>query len=580
MSNTTPKRGRLGIPEIIEVRRSDPVYMAHAYLTKVPVPAIAPFIEAFTSPGDVVLDPFAGSGMTGVAAAATSRRARLFDVSVLGRHIGSNYVNLVDPDHLRKRADEMVLATQERLGDVYSVECVNCRMQARLVKTVWSVVIECDACGDPVNFYEALERADWDKKNMRCPSCAGGFSTRGRRVGEQPVIDSIACNCASTQMEQPWSPVDQAEEWSGLEVPDLPISEDRQMYVASALGRHDLTTTGSFFSPRNLAVLAVLKDELERVPEADLRDKLRFAFTAILTRASKRYQWSRKRPLNAANSNYYVAPVFYEWNVYDLFGRKVEAAIKADEWIREARGMGTLFEPGDIDVRYDLATARELPLEDDSVDYVFMDPPFGSNIFYSDMNLFQEAWLGQTTDPSQEAVVDRVDTGMDRTPERYEDLLKDAFSECKRVVKPGGAITIIFGNSSGAMWALLQRAIAGAGLAVDPELITILDKGQRSVKGLASGFENVATLDLVLTLRAAEHSGPRTSAPSTNEVESIVDEILSANEKVTPSHVYLELLKAGIHANWDLSTLDLKHVSDHLHAAERDINRKTAEITS
>jgi hypothetical protein len=32
---------------------------------------------------------------------------------------------------------------------------------------------------------------------------------------------------------------------------------------------------------------------------------------------------------NAANQNYYVAPVFYEWNVFDLFGRKVEAVLRS-----------------------------------------------------------------------------------------------------------------------------------------------------------------------------------------------------------------------------------------------------------
>ena len=85
------------LPETIKAKRSDPVYMAHAYLTKVPLPAILPFIEAFSSPGDTVADPFAGSGMTGVGAMLLGRNAKLFDVSVLGRHIGTNYVNLVDP---------------------------------------------------------------------------------------------------------------------------------------------------------------------------------------------------------------------------------------------------------------------------------------------------------------------------------------------------------------------------------------------------------------------------------------------------------------------------------------------------
>ena len=71
------------VAEEILVGRGDPVYMAHAYLTKVPVPAILPFIEAYCPPGGVVADPFAGSGMTGVAAIAAGRGARLSDISVL-----------------------------------------------------------------------------------------------------------------------------------------------------------------------------------------------------------------------------------------------------------------------------------------------------------------------------------------------------------------------------------------------------------------------------------------------------------------------------------------------------------------
>ena len=109
------------VREELLVGRGDPVYMAHGYLTKVPVPAILPFIEAYTQPGDVVVDPFAGSGMTGVAAAALGRRARLFDISVLGQHIGRNYINLVDRDRLIKQADQVIRATRDRLQGVYDV---------------------------------------------------------------------------------------------------------------------------------------------------------------------------------------------------------------------------------------------------------------------------------------------------------------------------------------------------------------------------------------------------------------------------------------------------------------------------
>ena len=48
--------------------KNNPIYNAHSYHTKVPHPAIMRYILHYTQPGDIVLDAFAGTGMTGVAA--------------------------------------------------------------------------------------------------------------------------------------------------------------------------------------------------------------------------------------------------------------------------------------------------------------------------------------------------------------------------------------------------------------------------------------------------------------------------------------------------------------------------------
>ncbi|RLC91204.1 MAG: hypothetical protein DRI79_03475 [Chloroflexi bacterium] len=48
--------------------KNTPIYNAHSYHTKVPPQGIAPCILHYTDPGDLILDPFCGSGMTGVAA--------------------------------------------------------------------------------------------------------------------------------------------------------------------------------------------------------------------------------------------------------------------------------------------------------------------------------------------------------------------------------------------------------------------------------------------------------------------------------------------------------------------------------
>ena len=48
-------------------KKNTPAYNAHCYPTKVPPEAIEPYVAHHTRPGDLVLDPFCGSGMTGLA---------------------------------------------------------------------------------------------------------------------------------------------------------------------------------------------------------------------------------------------------------------------------------------------------------------------------------------------------------------------------------------------------------------------------------------------------------------------------------------------------------------------------------
>ena len=184
------------VPEELAVGRGDPAYMAHAYLTKVPVPAIEPFIQAHTPPGGTVIDPFAGfrhdwrGGRTVGAHCPPVRHQRA------GRHIGRNFVNLVDPELFGKAAAEVDRASREEIGDVYAVDCARCGSDGTLVKSVWSILIECSGCAAHVNYYSAMEAADWRKADMTCPQCQTPISSRNRRVTEEPVLDSVDCDCS------------------------------------------------------------------------------------------------------------------------------------------------------------------------------------------------------------------------------------------------------------------------------------------------------------------------------------------------------------------------------------------------
>ena len=82
--------------------------------------------------------------------------------------------------------------------------------------------------------------------------------------------------------------------------------------------------------------------------------------------------------------------------------------------------------------------------------------------------------------------------------------------------------------------------------------MSLLDKGQRSVKGLNSGFEDVVTTDLILTMRKRQPSD-HLEEISAGSWESLLAETVCAGGRLTPSDVYLNVVRECLRRHWDLT---------------------------
>lgn len=575
------------IPDIVKVPRTDPIYNCHGYLTKVPVGAILPFIEHYSQPGETIADIFAGSGMTGIAAAISGRHAQISDISVLGQHIAQGYLSKVNSHELIKIAKQVVSSVRENVGDYYQTIRTEDGKPIELVRTIWSFVYVCPKCDHELNFFYHVNKPQKERKEI-CSVCAEKFSRRIWGTSNDVPVRVVVVGVEGKQVEQEIQEIDlenitRAESDERLaDVPSLPIDPDREMYSRSGLGKRGLSETKYFFSARNAIILKELWGAISDIDDPAIRKKLQFAFTAILPRASRRYQWSKKRPLNAQNQTYYIAPVYFEWNVFDLFLRKAKATTRSDDIIF---GNNDLFKKKELgSATYSLASANSLEhLDSNSIDYVFTDPPFGSNIFYSDMSLFHEAWLGQMTDNENEAVIHTCGSKKENASERYENLLKGAFKEAYRVLKPGKYMSVVFGNSKGSVWSLILRALREAGFDSVPDNVAILDKGQRSVKGLASGSESVVTVDLIMTVHkptdraAGESNGKWEQAEPEDLIQAAVADADNGDAK-NPSYVYAHVLREAINQHLLVDKLHLSDVLIALRKAGYAIDPKTGRL--
>lgn len=123
-------------------------------------------------------------------------------------------------------------------------------------------------------------------------------------------------------------------------------------------------------------------------------------------------------------------------------------------------------------------------LADASVDVVVMDPPYYNNVTYAELADFFYVWLKRTagrvvpelfrtalTDKEHEAIANparfRDQKGAGALANRdYREKMAGIFSECHRVMKPGGIMTLMFTHKATGAWDALTKGLMQAGFTI------------------------------------------------------------------------------------------------------------------
>ena len=516
----------------VSVGKTDQLYRAHSYHTKVPHLAIVPSILHYTKPGDMVLDGFSGSGMTGVAAQWCgtapvdyrhqleeewkqagheapewgARRVVLNDLGPAATFITANYNTPFDVDAFSDAAQRILDEVDAELGWMYETLHTDGKTKGRINYTVWSELFTCPECSEEVVFLKEALDAETKRveKEITCPGCSakaskeqmglvfeafhdaprGGVEKRPKRI---PVLVNYRIGKDKYEKEPDAEDLAIIERVAELGIPsDLPTTElpDCQM---TRVGRMKTTNTVAIhhmFLPRAAQALAALWRKASAEPDGRLRNMLLyFVEQAIWTFSIL----NRFRPTGFSQVSQYMTGVYYvpsqtseltPWYVLDGKAKRLEKTFKRMPSMARQACVTT----GDC-------AAIGAPAE--SIDYIFTDPPFGENIYYADLNFLVESWHGVTTNAEPEAIVDRAKK---KSTVDYQDLMRCCFEEYHRVLKPGRWMTVVFSNSKNHIWRAIQEAMGTAGFVVAD--VRTLDKQQGSYRQVTS---SAVKQDLVIS---------------------------------------------------------------------------------
>ena len=553
-------------------KRTGSLFGAFPYPTKISPEAIALFIAAHTEPGDTVFDGFAGSGTTGIAALLCERpspdlrrqakelrldvkwgprNAVLYELGALGTLVGKTLTNPPEPLAFRAAAERLLNDCEHENHWLYEAADPD-GYTGTIRYTIWSDMVRCPQCSESSSLYDScvsLEPARIDSW-FSCLTCkhkcpldetervvtSRRDSLTGETVSQRVrVIARLYGKTGRTTWSRPPVSSDKTllSRIAATPIPDNVPNVRIPWGDLYRRGYHQgMTHVHHFYTRRNLIAFARLW-ERTRAYDTSMREALRFwllsynaSHATIMTRVVAKRSQKDLAITSAQPGVLYVSGLPVEKNLFCGLRRKLATITRAFSAIHGCTG----------NVQVHQKSSRNVGLPDRSVDYVFTDPPFGGNIPYAELNFLNEAWLGRSTDRSEEII---VSNSQSKTLSQYRHMLTDALAEANRILCQNGKATLVFHSASAAVWKALQKAYTDAGFCV--EHTGVLNKTQGSFKQVTT--TGAVKGDPLLLLGTQE----REKTENTTCVWSVAEELSNASlalepAEQTPQRLYSRLV--------------------------------------
>ncbi len=488
--------------------KHDLLNTAHPYPGKFPYEAILRYVLHYTEPGDVVLDGFSGSGMTGVAAQMCGcpdtelrqkieieclkegkplprwgeRRIMLVDLSPIATFISANHNIPFDLQAFNKIGSQILSDLQKQIGPLYETMHINSGAKVGINFTIWSEVFRCPNCfGDVVLFEQKPgQKGMYTNGGFPCPNCCAILTERELVKNLEARFDPAINKDVLCTKKKPilinYS-VDEVVYEKRLDDQDqaligkICLGEIRKWFPTCRMmhapesiekwgdnwraGTSNYSHIHHFYNPRNLNALSLLWSLAEEITDTRNRLFSKFFVEQAIWGLSllNCYKPTSFSQVNRFMRGFSVPSHHAECSPWYILDGKLNRLVRGFAKCRWS-GRSAIISTN---------SCTQLPIPDKSVDYIVTDPPIGSKLAYAEANFLIEAWHRVFTNYKFEVIESKIQA---KKLTDYKNLMRECFREFKRVLKPGRWITVGFHISQSAVWIAIQETIIGAGFVV------------------------------------------------------------------------------------------------------------------
>ena len=528
-------------------KKSGSVFNQHSYWTKQPVDVIEYFIKKFTKEGDIVLDPFAGSGMTGLASILNNRKSILIDNSPAAVHIAKGYTSKFNFE--KKDIREFLEKIYNSLGYLYQF---NIDGVTEAQEILFDVIGEVYETKDGRKYTDSYIYFQSIKNNKTFSK----HTEKDLKFLNHETIVRFYKNSKTNKKD--FIKYDHKFDFELNKVLKKSIeNHDLSFLNRSFFGKEPkrnikkgIVRVSDIYSKKNLLVLLEIKKEIDKLKDSDLKNFLMFCFTSIVFNTSLMSRYRKYENTSIKMGTYYIPPLIKDNNVISSFSSKVlktyDAKVKLFENVKK------------INCNIHLGDATNLSnIKSNSVDFIYTDPPYGGMINYSELNFLIESWLDIEHDYKNEMI---IDLESNKSSEYYFELFEKFLKEASRVLKNNKSMVLVFHNTNLDVWKDLQNVILKSNflLKTQKEPFRLISKNKTSSQhNTDKKMKSFLAFELVNTARTNSKKLPKLTLTKLDRLilESKKLGMLSKSEK------YDFFINATL-SNYDLNLED--EVNDRL----------------
>ncbi len=386
-----------------------------------------------------------------------------------------------------KVAETIISSVEEECKWMYATKHSNGK-EGLINYVVWSDVFICPNCSSEIVFWD--EAVDKDRGKVLdeffCPSCKRlstkkliekayvtyfdkSLKTTIRQPKSKPVLINYTFSGKRFEKKPDKSDFELIEKIENYDIqewyPNNKIPDGDKTIEAIWVG---ITNVHHFYTRRNLISLSKIKAKCINPLFNILITKVAFQTTKLYRLTYQNGVWGAGGgPLSGT---LYIPSLIKELNILKQFKEALKGRSKITPASKED------------DIIISLSSASSIiNMKSNSIDYIFTDPPFGSNLMYSELNFLSESWLKVHTNNYNEAIENKT---QNKTLLSYQDIITDCFSQYYRVLKPEKWMTVEFSNTSAAVWNSIKTALQRAGFVIAN--IAGLDKQKGSYNAVNS----------------------------------------------------------------------------------------------